>query len=70
MNYAGTETLTVPTQLAVYERMLVDEAAIVPNSSARVNQVAAFLHEGLHIQAEQCVLIRRVADMELTQRTD
>jgi hypothetical protein len=60
MNYAGTETLTVPMQLAVYEHMLDDEAAIVPNSSARVNQVAAFLHEGLHIQAEQCVLIRGV----------
>ncbi|KAJ7789580.1 hypothetical protein B0H14DRAFT_2397373 [Mycena olivaceomarginata] len=50
----------VPTQLAIYENMLADESAI-PNGFAPRNKVAAFLNEGILIQAEQLKLEKLVA---------
>ncbi|KAJ7195277.1 hypothetical protein B0H12DRAFT_1082238 [Mycena haematopus] len=42
----------IPTQLAIYESMLADESAIA-NGFASRNKVAAFLNEGILIQAQQ-----------------
>ncbi|KAJ7185127.1 hypothetical protein B0H12DRAFT_1083229, partial [Mycena haematopus] len=50
----------VPTQLAIYESMLADESAIA-NGFASRNKVAAFLNEGILIQAQQMELGKLVA---------
>lgn len=43
-----------PTQLAIYELMLADEAAIAEGGAPR-SEVAIFLNEGILIQEEQYV---------------
>ncbi|KAF7341419.1 CxC2 domain-containing protein [Mycena venus] len=50
----------VPAQLAIYEKMLANESAIVNGFIPR-NKVAAFLNEGILIQAEQVKLEKLVA---------
>ncbi|KAJ7447699.1 hypothetical protein FB451DRAFT_777855 [Mycena latifolia] len=50
----------VPSQLAIYELMLADEAA-VPNTSAPLSKVAAFLNDGILIQRDQLKVKKMVA---------
>ncbi|KAJ7449748.1 hypothetical protein B0H11DRAFT_1743513, partial [Mycena galericulata] len=51
----------VPTQTAVYERMLSDEAAVVANTNVRLNLAGAFLNEGIRIQQDQLKTKKLVA---------
>ncbi|KAJ7092208.1 hypothetical protein C8R44DRAFT_750322 [Mycena epipterygia] len=51
----------VPTQQAIYQLMLNDEAAIVPNTHTRRNLAATFLNEGIRIQREQLKIQKLVA---------
>ncbi|KAJ6545752.1 hypothetical protein B0H19DRAFT_955848 [Mycena capillaripes] len=54
----------VPTLLAIYERMLADEAAIVPNSGARLSKVAVFINDGIRIQGDQLKVRKLVPRLE------
>ncbi|KAJ6466512.1 hypothetical protein DFH09DRAFT_956689 [Mycena vulgaris] len=51
----------VPTLLAIYEMMLEDEAAMVPNTKAGLNVVGALLHEGILIHDDQVKTRKLVA---------
>ncbi|KAJ6540594.1 hypothetical protein B0H19DRAFT_1269160 [Mycena capillaripes] len=54
------QSTKAPTQLAIYELMLADEAAIAEGGAPR-SEVAAFLNDGILIQEEQLRLRKLVA---------
>ncbi|KAK6974846.1 CxC2 domain-containing protein [Favolaschia claudopus] len=56
-------SLHVPTQKAIYERMLADEATL-PSSSASTSKAAAFINDGIILKADQIKIRKLVARLK------